>query len=266
MKEVHRLSGGIPRKINAILSRALLLAYAEDTHSLNRRLIKKAYQSVSMEETKKGKNLSFSKILLIPVFLVLLALVFFFFLYYYTHGFKLLSLNRALHKSPPPRSSPASHRKEKLPYSATSTRSSPRKARSKDLSQALYEKGLKLVRSGHMEEGRKVLKKFLNLYPHHTLADNALYWLGESYFYQKDWRKAKEYFSQVLKTYPRGNKAPYALYKRAITFLRENELDRARADLYLLLKEYPHSRVVQKAQKLLGTLEGGTSSHIEEVS
>lgn len=264
LKEVHRLAEGIPRKINAILSRALLLAYAEDTHILDRGLIMRAYQSVSMEETKKGKNLPFSKALLVPTLLVLLALVFSFI---YGNGNRPSFLYRALHKSSPPSSPSVPPQKSvKLFSSVPSTHPSPERAENTDPSQALYEKGLEFVRSGQLEEGRKVLKKFLILYPHHTLADNALYWLGESYFSQKDWKKAEEYFSQVLKSYPQGNKAPYALYKRAITFLRENKLDRARADLHLLLKEYPHSQVAQKAQRLLGALDGGTSSQGKGVS
>jgi general secretion pathway protein A len=42
MREAHRVSGGVPRLINIVCDRALLGAYAQDLHAVNRRVVRRA--------------------------------------------------------------------------------------------------------------------------------------------------------------------------------------------------------------------------------
>jgi general secretion pathway protein A len=42
MREAHRVSGGVPRLINIVCDRALLGAYAEDRHAVDRRVVRRA--------------------------------------------------------------------------------------------------------------------------------------------------------------------------------------------------------------------------------
>ena len=42
MNEAHRVSGGVPRLINIVCDRALLGAYAEDRHAVDRRVVRRA--------------------------------------------------------------------------------------------------------------------------------------------------------------------------------------------------------------------------------
>ena len=46
LREVHRLSGGVPRVINIICDRALLGAYTEDQHQLSPRLVRRAASEI----------------------------------------------------------------------------------------------------------------------------------------------------------------------------------------------------------------------------
>ena len=76
-------------------------------------------------------------------------------------------------------------------------------------------------------------QEFIRRFPDSDLADNAQYWVGESYFSlahahanQGDQEKARQAleqgvreFRKVVLTYPRGDKVPTAVYKEALALL-----------------------------------------------
>jgi tol-pal system protein YbgF len=78
---------------------------------------------------------------------------------------------------------------------------------------SLYERAKQLLDQGQMQESREVFDKLLQRYPDHDMADNALYWTGESWYAQARYVQAAETFLRVAKDYPRGNKVPDALFK-----------------------------------------------------
>ena len=273
IKEIHKLSGGIPRKINAIFSRALLLAYADSTYKLTKNIIKKAYESISLEEKTTRRTPLLSRVLIsIGVLLVLAALISFAFHEKFAFLLKTQAPSSSSisnpAKSPPPQptNSPAPPTKTAPSHQASPNPAFSGQHKTEDLAQipptpqkpdpkALYQKGLEYVRTGQLEPGRKILREFFSLYPHHPLADNALYWLGESYFFQGNLEKAREYFTKTIKLYPQGNKAPYAIFKRALSFLKEGNKERAMEDLQRLLKEYPQSEIATMAREELQALK-----------
>ena len=54
LREVHRLSGGVPRVINIICDRALLGAYTEDQHHVNSALVRRAASEIFGERLAPG--------------------------------------------------------------------------------------------------------------------------------------------------------------------------------------------------------------------
>ncbi len=84
--------------------------------------------------------------------------------------------------------------------------------------EALYNKGLKTYKSGDMPSSRKLFRKFIELYPHHVLASNALYWIGESYYSEKNYDQAILSFQDMIKKYPRNEKTPAAMLEQAMAF------------------------------------------------
>ena len=66
-------------------------------------------------------------------------------------------------------------------------------------------------------------------HPHHELADNAQYWLGEVYYDQKDYARALTEFRATVTAYPRGNKVADALLKVGFAYQALGEGAKARA-------------------------------------
>jgi tol-pal system protein YbgF len=58
---------------------------------------------------------------------------------------------------------------------------------------------------------------FLKTYPKDPLAPNALYWLGETHYVQRNYADAAEAFDLVISAYGSSNKAPDAQLKRGMS-------------------------------------------------
>jgi len=78
VKQVYKLSGGVPRMINAICDRALLIGYTKEQRVINVRLVRKAAREIRGEKVTAPKNKRFSwrRWLPAPSLAALLLLIF----------------------------------------------------------------------------------------------------------------------------------------------------------------------------------------------
>lgn len=74
-----------------------------------------------------------------------------------------------------------------------------------------------------------------------ALRSNALYWLGESYYRLKDWRRADSCFLQFEKEFSQQTLISAAMLKRGFALAELNRMDDARAELNGLVQRYPQS-------------------------
>ena len=118
---------------------------------------------------------------------------------------------------------------------------------------AEYRAAVELVRAGKHDEAVAALHAFLKAYPRHDYADNAQYWLGETYYAQKDYAHALAEFRATIETYPRGNKVPDALLKVGYCYLAIGQTEKARAVLEQVVNLYPKSEPAALASKRLET-------------
>jgi len=119
-------------------------------------------------------------------------------------------------------------------------------------SEASYEKGLKLIqKENSFVEGRKELQAFLKANPQNELAVNAMYWIGEAYYGEKQYEKAILQFQDVLQKYPKHGKAPAAMLKQALSFEALGDKETAKARLKQVLSSYPNSPEAAKAKQKL---------------
>ncbi|MBI5888034.1 MAG: tol-pal system protein YbgF [Deltaproteobacteria bacterium] len=116
---------------------------------------------------------------------------------------------------------------------------------------AMYNRGQDLFMAGKLGEAREVFSEFVKRFPSSALADNAFYWIGESYYSERDFEKALEKFRQTADLYPDENKAPDALLKAGLTLMEMNEPDKAKQEFDALKARYPDSEAAVKAKKTL---------------
>ena len=97
-------------------------------------------------------------------------------------------------------------------------------------------------------------KSFLNDYPHASLAGNALYWLGESYYRQRDYVRARQMFERVVMEHPSHGKVPGALYRIGLAAAETGDRAGARKYLTRVIEEYSTSKEAILAKNKLAEL------------
>ena len=117
--------------------------------------------------------------------------------------------------------------------------------------EALYNEAQNLFMAGRLSESAEQFNKFIQYYPKHSLADNAQYWVGETYYSKKDYQKAAMEFQKTVDNYPNENKAPDALLKVGFSYLELNNMDKALAAFKVVIEKYPSSDAAVKAKERL---------------
>jgi len=97
--------------------------------------------------------------------------------------------------------------------------------------------------------------KFIKLHPRHPYADNATYWLAESFWRRGKVRKAAWVLRKLLRQYPSGNKAPSALLKLGLCEKRLGRKARARKVLSQVIQLYQGTREAALAASHLRRLK-----------
>jgi len=116
----------------------------------------------------------------------------------------------------------------------------------------LYTQSLALVREGKdMQAARDGFQAFLKTYPEHTLAVNAEYWIGETYYGDRQYKNAILQFQEIIDKYPKHVKVPSALLKQALAFQGLGDQENARLLLEKVVASYPQSPEASKAKSKL---------------
>lgn len=129
----------------------------------------------------------------------------------------------------------------------SSSDSSPDRAR--------YDRLLTMFRDGDLEGARQGFAGFLSEYPNSTLAPNARFWLGESYYGKKDFQKAIDAYDKVEIDYPSSEKVPAALLKKGYAYLAMKDMKRAHSAFRQVMMLYPGSAEAGRASDKLAQLK-----------
>ncbi len=124
--------------------------------------------------------------------------------------------------------------------------------RKRTLSQnELYLKAKQAFDAGDYAGARAAFQDFLKRFPRAKNADNAQFWIGETYYREKWYEKAILEYQKVIEKYPKGNKVPASLLKQGLAFYNIGDKANARLILNELIAKYPHSREAKIAKKKL---------------
>ncbi len=118
-----------------------------------------------------------------------------------------------------------------------------------------YEKARRYFERKNYREAIARFNKFLKKHPQSEFADNAQYWIGESYYALKQFDQAILEFDAVRRKYPSGNKVPAALLKQGFAFAELGDKVDARLILQELIARYPQSIEAVTAKEKVKALE-----------
>ena len=107
--------------------------------------------------------------------------------------------------------------------------------------QTAYNQAFDILKAGKYPDAITAFSQFLQSYPQSSMADNAQYWLGESYYVTRDFQNAAAAFQTVLDRWPASRKAPDALLKLGYTQAELKHTAQARATLISVSTRFPGS-------------------------
>jgi len=110
----------------------------------------------------------------------------------------------------------------------------------------MYNEAFKLLQDGDYAGAERGFKTFTQRYPHHVLAGNAQYWLGETYYARRDYQNAMTSFAEGYKVYKTSPKGPDNLLKLGITLAVLNRKPDACAVFSRFNQDYPKATDLQK--------------------
>ncbi|MFT4580697.1 MAG: tol-pal system protein YbgF [Gammaproteobacteria bacterium] len=115
-------------------------------------------------------------------------------------------------------------------------------------SDAAYNSAFSLLKAGQYDESIAAFSGFLEQYPQSNYADNAQYWLGETYYVKREFELAIAEYQKLLKLYPTSMKLSHAMLKIGYSYHELKEIDKARAVLEDLRSRFAGSTAARLAQ------------------
>jgi tol-pal system protein YbgF len=117
--------------------------------------------------------------------------------------------------------------------------------------QKVYSQAFDALKAGSYSTAITGFKDFLTNYPQSPLAENAQYWLGETYYVNHDYDSAGEAFRTVVRKWPDSRKAPDALLKLGFTQFEQKQWAAARTTLTAVTQKFPASDAAKLASDKL---------------
>ncbi len=116
-----------------------------------------------------------------------------------------------------------------------------------------YRSAWQALNGQQYDKAIKQFRTFQRKNPASELADDAQYWIGESYFTRRDYNRAILEYNDVLK-YRKGDKVPAALLRQSQAFVEIGDKTDARLILQKLINDHPNSKQAKEARERLQNL------------
>ena len=118
-----------------------------------------------------------------------------------------------------------------------------------------YQAAFELLKEQRYEPAAMAFQQFLISFPDSQLANNAQYWLAESYYVTDRFEEALTQFKVVIDDYPRSRKVPDALLKTGYCNYELERWDGARAALQRVQSEYSDTTAARLAEQRLKRMD-----------
>jgi len=119
---------------------------------------------------------------------------------------------------------------------------------------AAYDKAFQALKELRYADAAGGFEDFVEKYPNSEYADNAQYWLGESYYVTRNYDIALNAFQRLMDRFPDSPKVPDALLKVGYTYYELKQWDNALAALKQVQANYPDTTLARLAESRLRSM------------
>ena len=117
--------------------------------------------------------------------------------------------------------------------------------------QQAYQSAFDLLKSGRYDEAAVAFQQFIAAFPTGSYADNAQYWLGETFYITRRFEQAVREFERLLSTHPASQKLTHAMLKIGYAHDELGNVEEAERVLGALIERHPQSAAAGLARKRL---------------
>ncbi len=115
----------------------------------------------------------------------------------------------------------------------------------------LYDNAYLDLSRGNYPLALQGFQEYVQKFPNSELADNAQYWIGETYYAQGNYRAALTEFNKVLQEYPEGNKKAAAVLKIGFCYVKLGDMNNGKKYLNEVIQRFPDSEEAKVAKSML---------------
>jgi tol-pal system protein YbgF len=127
-------------------------------------------------------------------------------------------------------------------------------AASSEAEKQAYDRAFQSLKDLQYADAAEGFQSFLSSYPGSEYADNAQYWLGESYYVTRNYDLALNAFNDLINDYPDSGKVPDALLKIGYTYYELKQWDNARTALTRVQTDFPDTTLARLAESRLRSM------------
>jgi tol-pal system protein YbgF len=120
--------------------------------------------------------------------------------------------------------------------------------------QQLFDRARADFFAGHWGLALEGFETYVKMFPRTEFADDAQYYIGDTYYSQGDFESAVRAYDRVISDYPDGDKVPGAYYKRGLSLQELGLVDLARQSFEFAVKNYPDTPAGIMAKQRLDRL------------
>jgi tol-pal system protein YbgF len=121
--------------------------------------------------------------------------------------------------------------------------------------EAIYLKSFDQLRAGKFDAAISGFHSMLSQFPQGNYADNAWFWMGQSYHVKGDDGSALKCYQSLLQQFPASPKVPEALVNSGVIYQSQHQNAQARDAFQKVLKQYPTSGAATQARTRLAQLQ-----------
>jgi len=122
-------------------------------------------------------------------------------------------------------------------------------------SKAEYETALAILRDGRYADAALAFKQFLSRHPNSSMASNASYWLGETYYVTRDFDQSLATFTSLVTNHPQSPKVSDSRLKIGYIHYEKKDWKAARAELEAVVSSYPGTTAARLASDRLARMK-----------
>jgi tol-pal system protein YbgF len=130
----------------------------------------------------------------------------------------------------------------------------PSETASVNTEEVMFNEGYTELSDGNYEDSRAKFKEYLSRYPKSAKANDATYWIAESYYREGQFEESILEYQRFIDTYPKDQRVPLAYLKQGMSLVEIGKQEEAKLFFQTLIDKYPNSDEAKTAKEKISEL------------